>query len=276
MRRSAFLILGGLLCSATLIPPLSSADTADIPALTGTGVGNATERFIASWVTVDGETQIGGTTQFLAMFGDSAARNTETDQTAQATFHYNVTNLRVAAGAANCGNLLVGETITITFRLNAANTALTGTCAGGAAANSFTLDTDIVAIAPGDRLTYSVALTGTVLTRSPRLGITLEGFKQIPVTTNVTTDPVIDMVNELLEVVNLIAPIALMILALVWAELSKEWLVYVLAAVAGIQAVVTLWNDVESLRVILIAAIILTLARGYLSYTLVPKEMDDE
>jgi hypothetical protein len=277
MRRSIFLpLLVVLVCSVSLVPPVY-ADTADIPALTGTGTGNATAHFIAAWVTLDGGTQVGGATVFSALFGDSAARTTETDVIAGAPFAYNVTNLRITSGPANCGNLAnAGETFTIVLRKNGAATALTGTCVFGAAAGSFTLDTDIVSILPGDDLSFSIALTGTVLTRSARMSFTMDGYKLAPVTTQVTTDPVIDMVNELLEVVNLIAPITLMILALIWAELSKEWLVYVLAAVAGIQAVVTLWNEVESLRVILAAAIVLILARGYFAYTLSPQEEDAE
>jgi hypothetical protein len=171
------ILLAFLLVSTILVPSGSATiervgfgpDAASIPV-----PYNVT--FIAGWSTLDGQTQVGGATVFFAVFGDSAARTTETDVLAQATFAYNVTNLRVVSGPATGGNVNVGESFTITFRVNQVNTALTGTCVGGAAANSFTLDTDVVPIVAGDRLSYSIALAGTVLTRNPRLGITLEGY----------------------------------------------------------------------------------------------------
>lgn len=265
---AALILIGGV--------PTVQADTADIPALTGTGTGNATAHFIAAWVSLDGSTSVGGATLFTALFGDSAARTTETDVIAGAPFAYNVTNLRITSGPTNCGNLAgAGELFTVILRKNGASTALTGTCAFGAAAGSFTLDTDVVSILPGDDLSFSLALTGTVLTRNARLSFTMDGYKNASVITNVVTDPVVDMTNELLEVVNLIAPIIFMLLLLIWAEMSKEWLIHILAALAGSIAVAAVWTEIESLRILLVATTLLIVARGYFTYRTENDERDE-
>lgn len=150
--------------------------------------GEAEYRFIAGWVTGDGASVPAGGTQFFAMFGDSSPRSSETDITGQATFYYNVTNFRVSAGTANCGGLGAGQSFSFAVRKNAEDTILTGSCVNGAAANSFTLDTDTVAVEPGDRLTMSVTLAGGILGAALRIGLTLEGFKTVPVTGSVTVD----------------------------------------------------------------------------------------
>lgn len=253
MKIAGFLLL--------LLVPVASADTADIPELTVNPVP-FTYRFIAAWLTNDGASITVGSTQFYSMFGDSAPRTTETDQVNQAPFSFNITNFRVSAAVANCGGLGAGQTLIYVIRLNQVNTILQGNCTVGAAQHSFTLDTDIVAVNAGDRLTVSVTLTGGVTAVGPRVGISLEGYVN-DLTGQGTTEPVIDMVNELLEVVNLTLPIVFLILILVWAEISKEWLVYVLALVTATVAVINVWTEIESLRILLIAAAVLIFVRGY-------------
>lgn len=149
-------------------------------------------RWLAAWVTLNGQSQVSNQVRYTAVFGDSAARATETDVIAQAPIAMNVTNLRVASSVANCGDLQSGESIAVTLRVNAAASALTGSCAFGAAQNSFTLDTDTVEIQAGDRLSFSMVLTGALLTRNPRLSITMEGWRNesytIPAVENMTVE----------------------------------------------------------------------------------------
>lgn len=238
-----------------LFLPQVSADTADIPALTGTG----TERFIAAWWTSDGATIPAATTQYTPIFGDGAPRTTETDILAQATFYYNVTNFRVVSNTAACGALGAGETFTFVLRKNQAATTLTGSCTSGSAANSFTLDTDIVAIAPGDRLSISVMSDASILGRALRAGVSLEGFKTI----TVTTTPVVDMTNEMLDTVILVMPLIAFIGAVIWAEMTKEFYVYLLAIVAGGIAMVNLFAQFMPIAVIVVGATVLLALRAY-------------
>lgn len=267
MRRNTLLFLGVFLCSTTAFLPASvSADTADIPALTGTGTGNATERFIAAWATTDGATIPAGSTQYMGMFGDSSPRTTETDVLAQVGFHYNVTNLRISANLAGCGGLSGAQTFSFALRKNGADTILQGNCTATTPINAALIDTDTVAIVPGDRLSFRVTINGAVLGVALRVGITLEGSKLIPVTVDVLTDPVVDMTNELLEVVNLLMPIVFLVLAVIWAEITKEWLVHILGTVCGIAAVLAVWTEIESLRAILIGATALVVFRGFYLY----------
>lgn len=259
------ILMGVLLCNATLFSPLTNADTADIPALTVNPITIPySYHFNAIWLTNDGASLSVGSTQFYSAYGDSAPLPAEVDQTAQAPFAYNITNFRVAAASANCGGLGAGQSLTYIVRRNAANTVLQGNCTNGAAQNSFTVDTDILQVNAGDRITVSVTLTGGITAVGPRVGITAEGYRNVTTQSlEGTTLAVVDMVNELLEVVNLVMPIVFLILALVWAELSKEWLVYALAGIAGIIATIAVWTEIETLRILLVAATLLILARGY-------------
>lgn len=241
-----------------LLTPVAAADTADIPALSGSGI----ERFVAGWYASDGATVPAGATQFMALYGFVSPRNAETDVVAQATFYYNVTNFRVSASTANCGGLGIGQSFTFALRLNAADTALTGSCVNGAAANSFTLDTDIVAIAPGDRLTMRVTQIGAVLGVALRVGITLEGFK----TVNITTEPVVDMVNEMLETFYVVAPFLTLFGLIVWAEQSKELLIYIVAIIAGSIAVATQATELNALRIVEVAILLLLVIRAFFVY----------
>lgn len=227
--------------------PIASANTADIPSLSGSG----TERFIAGWWTSDGATVPAATTQYAPIFGDGAPRTTETDILAHATFYYNVTNFRVVSNTAACGTLGAGERFTFILRKNQAATTLSGSCTSESAANSFTLDTDIVAIAPGDRLSISVMSDATLLGRSLRAGVSLEGYKTI----TVTTIPVVDMTNEMLETVEMLLPLLTYVGFVIWAEISKTPLMYLLALLAGITATLSVWTTVESLRILVVASV---------------------
>lgn len=253
-----------LIALAILTVPTVAADTADIPELTVNPMP-FTYRFIAAWLTNDGASITVGGTLFYSMFGDSSPRTTETDQLAQAPFSFNMTNFRVSAGLANCGGLGVGQNLAYIVRVNQVNSILQGNCTFGAAQHSFTLDTDIVQVNVGDRLTISVTLTGGVTAVGPRVGLSLEGYVN-SLTGSGTTVEVVDMVNELLEVVNLTAPILFMLLALIWAEASKEYLIHILAALAGSIAVLSIWTEIESLRIILVATTFMILARAYFTY----------
>lgn len=248
------------------LSPAVLAQTADIPALTGTGTGTVTERFIAGWYSSDGSTVPAATTQYAGLFGDSSPRTTETDVLAQATFYYNVTNFRIAANVAACGTLGAGEQFNFVLRKNMVATSLTGTCLATATANSFTVDTDIVAIVPGDSLSISVQSTASLLGRALRVGISLEGFKSLPVNVDVITDPVPDMTNEILDAFSAIVPFLALILVIVWAEITREWLIYILGVfIAGI-AMVAVWSEIESLRLVIAGTAILLVARAYFTF----------
>lgn len=261
-----------LILSLLFLVPAVSANTADIPALTGTGT--TVERFVAGWATSDGATVPAGNTQYFAMFGDSAPRNTESDIAAQATFHYNITNFRVASNVAACGGLTGAQTFTFAVRLNGADTALTGTCTSASAANSFTLATDIVAVAPGDRLTIRVTQVGAILGVTLRAGLTLEGFKTIPV--NIMTTPVPDMVNEMLETFNVLAPLLLFAVLVAWAEISRDLLVYVLALACGVVMIPLLWSEMTALTLVLVAAVALIAYRAFEEYESNKEAIDGE
>lgn len=251
-----------LLLASILFAPGISAQTADIPALTGTGT--AEERFIAGWATADGGSVPVGTTQFMTLFGDSAPRNTQTDSIAQATFNYTATNFRVSANVANCGGLGAGQSFSFALQKNGVDTTLTGSCVNGAAANSFTLDTDTVSIVVGDRLNFRVSATGGVLAPAIRVGLSLEGFKEIPV--EITTEPVPDMTNEIIDAFNLIAPILFFVIAVIWAEITKHEIPYLLAVLLGMAATLAVWTEIEGLRFALVIATLGIAFRAYQEY----------
>lgn len=122
---------------------------------------------------------IGGvlpTTIYSPLYGDSAPRNAESEILVQAPISYIITNFRVSSNVANCGTLTGTETFVVIFRKNQVDTSLTGSCAAGASAGSSTLDTDIVSVSAGDRLSISISVTGTILQRQVRLGVTATGI----------------------------------------------------------------------------------------------------
>lgn len=235
------------LTGTATIPPL--AGTVEIPELTGTGTGTAETRFIAGWYSTDGATIPALATQYSSLFGDSSPRTTETDILVSATMYYNVTNFQVVANVAACGSLGVGEQFTIVLRKNQVATSLTGVCLSTAAAGSFTVDTDIVALVPGDTLSISFTSTATLLGRSIRVGVSLEGFKSVPVSVVIvteasntefvteeteiefTTDPWIDMVNEILEAITAFLPLIIAFAFLVVGEWKRD---YLYRAISGV------------------------------------------
>lgn len=247
-----------LFALALLLVPMATAQTADIPAL----VGNGTERFIAGWYSSNGATIPAQTTQFFPLFGDSSPRTTETDSLVHATMHYNITNFRVVSNAAACGGLGVGETFSLVLRKNQVATTLTGSCSDTSAANSFTLDTDIVSVQPGDRLSISVMSTALLVGRALRIGVSLEGFKTIEITTN----PVSDMVNEILDAFTAIAPFIALILVVIWAEVTREILIYALGIIVAGVAMVAIWTEIESLRIVIGAVALFLAVRGFTEY----------
>lgn len=63
--------------------------------------------------------------------------------------------------------------------------------------------------------------------------------------------------NDLTEFFNLIAPLLFFVVLTIWAERTKEPLMYVVAILAGIFAITTLWTEVETLRILLLAVVAL-------------------
>lgn len=165
----AFLLLAGL---AVGITPVA----AQTPTVTGTDYGNQTMPFPAIWATNDGGSIGVGQTLYFAATGDSSARTSEDQQDAKAPFAYTLTNFYVVSGVANCGGLGTGQSIAFAVRINHVDTALTGTCANGAAADSFTLDTDTVAVAQGDIVTVRATMTGGLVGSSMTVGVTATGY----------------------------------------------------------------------------------------------------
>lgn len=82
-------------------------------------------------------------------------------------------------------------------------------------------------------------------------------------------------VNDLLEAFNSLAPLLLFLLVVIWAEITREPLVYALAVVVGGIAVVAIWSEIASLRLALIGVITLVAMRGYLAYGETMQEKQD-
>lgn len=68
--------------------------------------------------------------------------------------------------------------------------------------------------------------------------------------------------NEILQSFNFIAPLLFFVLILIWAETTKEYLIYLLAIVVGGTATVSIWSEIESLRFVVIVIILLLVVRG--------------
>src|SRR5688572_27287605 len=117
-----------------LVMFVPSVSCQDIPAL----LVNGETHFVAAFYTSDSAAIIGQGSEFSPLFGDSGTVTTENTVVVQAPFDYNVTALRVSATQANCGDLLSGETVVVTLRINGIDSALSTTCSNGAAANSAT------------------------------------------------------------------------------------------------------------------------------------------
>lgn len=162
-----------------LCVPGVMAQQQTIPALNATVPPlpvSITAPFIAVSFSSDASAIIGGTSEFSAIFGDSGTRLIETETATVAPFDYNITSFYVMSTEASCGGLGAAETIVVTLRVDGANTALGGSCSTGADQNSFTLDTDTISVTAGQRLTISYALSGTILTRNVRLGVSAMGY----------------------------------------------------------------------------------------------------
>lgn len=63
-----------------------------------------------------------------------------------------------------------------------------------------------------------------------------------------------NMTLDLIEFGNLWAPIVAFILLIIWAEIRREWPLYLIAILGGSIAVIAIWNEIESLRVILVTS----------------------
>lgn len=85
----------------------------------------------------------------------------------------------------------------------------------------------------------------------------------ISYTINRIDELVPDMTNETLEAFAAIAPFLALILIIIWAEITREWLIHVLAIfVAGV-AMFAIWSEIESLRIVIAAVALLIALRGY-------------
>lgn len=73
--------------------------------------------------------------------------------------------------------------------------------------------------------------------------------------------------NEILQSFNFIAPLLFFVLILIWAETTKEYLIYLLAVVVGATATVSIWSEIESLRFVVIVIILLLVVRGIHFYS---------
>lgn len=85
--------------------------------------------------------------------------------------------------------------------------------------------------------------------------------------------------NEILNTVSTLSTLMLFLALVWWAERSKTFAVYVLAVVAGIFAVTTMWGEFsETVRLFLVGIVLVVIARGYyeLQYKDLPLEENDE
>lgn len=246
-----------VVCLAVLSAPLVMADTADIPSLTGGGL----YRFPAAWYTPDGATLAPASTTYSSLFGDSAPRTSELDVRIETTFTYNLTNLRLLVNANGCGGLTIGQSLSVTVRKNGVDTALSQGCASGAmSGDTIGPDTDNVSVVSGDDLTISYVYVGAT-PLSLKIGVSLEGIRLM----NITTNPVVDMTNESLETFNVFAPLLFFFLIVVWAEYSKEWSLFLLAAVFGTIIAVWLPTDIDLLRLLILGATVYLVVRAVVS-----------
>lgn len=72
--------------------------------------------------------------------------------------------------------------------------------------------------------------------------------------------------NEILDTLAVFTPLLAFLIAAVWAEMSRDILVYILTVVAGITATVTLWEPVAAARMVLVGAILLLCYRTFETY----------
>lgn len=116
--------------------------------------------------------------------------------------------------------------------------------------------------------TYSGAVWFNV-TRSTASGspASLDDSKTtITLHTQAETTPTGAAMSELIEAVNLTLPLVFFVGLLVWAEVTKSMLIYIVAALAGALATIAIWADVESMRVIVLSATVLVIARAAYEY----------
>lgn len=78
--------------------------------------------------------------------------------------------------------------------------------------------------------------------------------------------------NDLIEFFNLLAPLLFFVGIVIWAEITREPLIYVLGVTAGIFLVVDLWAEIASSRMIILGFVALVATRGILAAL----EMRDE
>ncbi len=69
--------------------------------------------------------------------------------------------------------------------------------------------------------------------------------------------------NDTLEVFALLMPLLLFVILIFWAEQSGEWLIYVLALLAGSTATLTLWDEITDARLLLVGSMLVCMARAY-------------
>lgn len=74
----------------------------------------------------------------------------------------------------------------------------------------------------------------------------------------------VDNVNEILETLEMFAPIIAMVLIFIWAEITRHWMVYLLAAVAGITATISVWEEIAEIRLLVVTGTIIIILFGIL------------
>lgn len=71
--------------------------------------------------------------------------------------------------------------------------------------------------------------------------------------------------SEFLEGITVLMPFIILILLVIWAEGSRELLVYIAAVAMGALMMLSLWSELEGLRLIMTAIIILVAYRGFVA-----------
>lgn len=72
--------------------------------------------------------------------------------------------------------------------------------------------------------------------------------------------------------ISMLFPFLIFLLLIVWAEISRQFELYIIAVVVGMLAVITLWTEIVGMRLVLLAILVFLCFRGYTNY----KERDEE
>lgn len=221
-----------------------------------------TVKFIAGNYASDASSIIGpNTVEHAAIFGNAGTATSPDGLQTIVLFNHTVTNFTVIANTPGCGSYVAGESVRISLQHIQLGIAIFSVdCLGNAVDNQVFVDNTTFNLTMGDSLmlAFENINTPVAISRQVRVGVSFEGI------VNTTVTP--DMVNEIIEALNLFLPLIVFVLLILWAEVSRIWLVYILAILAGVITITSLWTEVENLRVITVGALLLVIGLSFYRY----------